>query len=118
MVCGGGLGGNPTGEVEMVDGEECCIYDTSENCGKIIDSGQCCVEGMAWRSGKEDYEFCGDDCKNGELKGGDSCCGLKTFTASQQCCPGDVVMGKSEQCPGSSQSDPHVVPFCGDPYDL
>jgi hypothetical protein len=73
---------------------------------------------MAWRSGKEDYEFCGDDCKNGELKGGDSCCGLKTFTASQQCCPGDVVMGKSEQCPGSSQSDPHVVPFCGDPYDL
>jgi hypothetical protein len=118
-ICGGGLGGPTTSDIDYDDEfQECCIYDQEQGCGKIILSGQCCVEGMAWRSGKEDYEFCGDDCVNGDQKDGDPCCNLTTYKSdSEQCCPGDVVIDKSAQCPGIS-GDPHVVPFHGDPYDL
>ena len=99
---------------------KCCIHNQSENCGEIIDIEACCVLNSPSQTGLFPDDFCSGQCGVGDPKNPDMgpCCGNTRITQSvQKCCPGDVVKGINEQCPGVT-GDPHVSPFCGDSYDL
>jgi len=100
------------------DDQACCVWDTTNNCGELIEKDACCVIGNPSQTGKFDFEFCSGQCGVGDLKSpAGPCCGITRITSAQQCCPGDIVMPNGQPCPQIT-GDPHVAPFCGDPYDL
>lgn len=99
-----------------------CCPDTAAAaaCGNGSNATACEAQGCS-----DPFHWCGSCDSTGiayDGPGGEGClenCGgtvaQKTSFGTPICCNGEAYDGA--WCPGS-QSDPHVVPFHGDPYDL
>lgn len=89
-------------------GQECCP-------GNVCASGGCCVGGRCAANGT----LCRADgtCLNGSCGGcgglaggGESCCELRTCSASRSVCVGEALPGQCRACGASGQ------PCCGDGF--